>query len=181
MSSTVWRLPVSSGLRFGLPLAAAIVLADQITKWWVVEHLMRPPGVEQTPFHTFYSIPVTPFLSLVMAWNRGVSFGIFDNDGAYNAVLLSALALIIVIVLAVWLHRAEDRLLRMSLGFIIGGALGNVIDRVRFGAVADFIYLHAGHFDWPAFNLADSAITVGAVLLVADALFGRRNSHKNSP
>jgi len=116
-----------------------------------------------------------------MAWNRGVSFGMFNNDGRHNAVILTVLSLVIVAAMLVWLRRSADALLSTGLGLIIGGALGNVVDRIRFGAVADFVYFHVGGFDWPAFNLADAAISVGAVMLVADALFARPNSHKNMP
>lgn len=168
-------------MRLGLLLAAVVVVLDQLGKLWVVEGLMRPPGVENTPFHTPHAIEVAPFLDLVMAWNRGVSFGMFNNEGPYNALVLIVLALAIVAVLVVWMYRTRERLLVISLGLIIGGALGNVIDRIRFGAVADFIDVHIAGYHWPAFNLADSAITIGALLLLADALFGSGRSHKNRP
>lgn len=173
--------PLASGLRLGLPLAVAIVVGDQVSKWWIVEQVMRPEGMLDTPFYTPRTIPVLPFLDIVMTWNRGVSFGMFNNDGRYNALILSVLSLVIVVVLLGWLRRSTDALLSVGLGLIIGGALGNVIDRMRFGAVADFVYLHAGRYDFPAFNLADSAISIGAVMLIADALFARPNSHKNRP
>lgn len=163
----------------GLILAAILLVADQISKWIVVEKVMRPEGVTTTPFLSPHFIEVTPFFNLVMTWNRGVSFGIFNNHGEWNALALSALSLVIVAVLLVWLWRAQTRLIAYALGAIIGGALGNVIDRVRWGAVADFLDAHAFGWHWPAFNLADSAITIGAVLLVLDSLFTRRNSDKN--
>lgn len=168
-------------MRLGLILAAAMLVIDQLSKWYIVEMLMRPDEVLDTPFHTPRSIPLLPFLSIVMAWNRGVSFGMFNNDSPLNGVVFTAIALAIVAALVVWMRRTEQRLLHVALGLIVGGALGNVIDRLRFGAVADFILLHVGGWHWPAFNVADSAITVGAVLLVADSLFGRANSHKNTP
>lgn len=167
-------------MRGGLLLAGLVLVLDQLSKWYVVELLMRPDGVVDTPFHTPRAIEVLPFLDIVMAWNRGVSFGIFNNDSPYNAVVLTALSLAISAVLVVWMARTADRWLRVALGLIVGGALGNVVDRIRFGAVADFLDLHAGGWHWPAFNLADAAITVGAALLVADALFGQRKSHKNT-
>lgn len=162
-------------------LAAGItLLADQLSKWWIVEKLMRPEGVEGTPFFSPYVIEVTPFFNIVMAWNRGVSFGMFNNHGDYNPVLLSALSLAIVVGLLMWLRKAEGPRQAATLGLIIGGALGNVIDRARFGAVADFLDFHLAGHHWPAFNIADSGIVVGAALLLVDALFGQRDSHKNS-
>lgn len=163
----------------GLVLAALLVVADQVTKWLVVEKLMRPEGVAETPFFTANVIELTPFFNLVMTWNRGVSFGIFNNHGDWNAVALSVLSLAIVAGLLAWLRKAQGRLVICALGAIIGGALGNVVDRVRWGAVADFLDVHALGWHWPAFNLADSAITVGAVLLVLDSLLSRPNSDKN--
>jgi len=166
-------------LRSGLGLAAAIIILDQLSKWWVVERLMRPEGVEGTPFFTPFKVRLAPFFDLVMTWNRGVSFGIGNNSGPWNALILSGLALVIVVAMVVWLRKAEGRLMPLALGGIIGGALGNVIDRARFGAVADFLDIHVGAYHWPAFNLADSAITVGAVFLVVDSLFAKRVSTKN--
>ncbi|MBR9971863.1 signal peptidase II [Magnetospirillum sulfuroxidans] len=165
--------------KLGLMLAAALIVADQISKWWVVEKVMRPDGVTDTPFFSPTVIELTPFFNLLMTWNRGVSFGIFNNDGPWNALALSALSVVIVIALLIWLGKAQGRLISLALGAIIGGALGNVVDRVRWGAVADFLDVHAFGWHWPAFNLADSAITIGAILLILDSLFSRQNSDKN--
>lgn len=165
--------------KLGLILAALVVLFDQLTKWLIVEKVMRPEGMADTPFYTPTNIEVTPFFNLVMTWNRGVSFGIFNDHGEWNALALSVLSLVIVVVLLVWMKKAEGRLVPLALGSIIGGALGNVVDRVRWGAVADFLDVHAMGWHWPAFNLADSAITIGAVLLVLDSLLSRPNSDKN--
>ena len=147
----------------GLGLALAVVAVDQATKWWVVEHVMNPPRV----------IPVAPFLNLVMGWNRGVSFGLFNWDSAATAWALSVLALVIVAVLLAWMAKEDRATVVAALGLVIGGAIGNVIDRARFGAVADFLDFHAFGFHWPAFNAADTAISLGALALLADALFSR--------
>lgn len=165
-------------LRPGLVLAAIVLMFDQLTKWWVVETLMRPPGVWETPFYTPIKIEILPVFDLVMAWNRGVSFGILNTDGRWNALLLSLLSLVIAGFLVAWLRKAETRMVALALGGIVGGALGNVVDRIRWGAVADFLDIHIAGYHWPAFNLADSAISVGAVVLVLDALFARHNSAK---
>lgn len=166
-------------MRPGLILAALIIVFDQLTKWWVVEKLMRPEGVLDTPFYSPTRLEILPVFDLVMAWNRGVSFGIFNNDGRWNAIGLSVLSVAISIGLLAWMRNAHSRLVALALGGIVGGALGNVVDRIRWGAVADFLDVHVMGYHWPAFNLADSAISVGAVLLVLDALFTKSSSTKN--
>ena len=152
----------------GLAIAAVIVVLDQLSKWWVVEVVMNPPR----------TIEVTPFFNLVMGWNRGVSFGLFNTGSAMAVWLLPALAAAIVVVLTVWLSRVDRLLLGAALGSIIGGAVGNVIDRLRYGAVADFLDVHAMGYHWPAFNLADTMITVGAAVLIFDSLFVRAEPGK---
>jgi signal peptidase II len=152
----------------GLGLAAIIVALDQLTKWWIVETVMRPPRV----------IEITPFFNLVMGWNRGISFGFFNNDSPLNSWVLPLVTFLIICFLVVWLARAGYVLVGMALGLIIGGALGNLIDRLRYGAVADFLDVHAFGYHWPAFNVADSAITVGAGILIWDSLFARAEPSK---
>ncbi|OAN52426.1 signal peptidase II [Paramagnetospirillum marisnigri] len=166
-------------MRRGLAAALLVIVLDQISKWWIMEKVMRPEGVTGTPFFTPERVTITPFFDLVMTWNRGVSFGIGNTDGPWNALILSVLAVVIVVFMLFWLRKAEGLLLQIALGGIIGGALGNVVDRVRFGAVADFLDFHLAGQHWPAFNLADSAISVGAAILVFDSLFAGRDSTKN--
>ena len=113
----------------GLGLAFATMALDQLTKWWIVNFVMNPPSV----------IEVTPFFNLVLGLNRGVSFGMFSSDSNLSRWLLTALALAIVCALAVWLWRADKPWLAVALGLIIGGAIGNVIDRAMVGAVVDFL------------------------------------------
>lgn len=155
MTLRSWRLGA-------LLLSIAIIAADQATKWWIMGLLAEPP----------HFMRITGFFNLAWAWNRGVSFGLFNTDGDWNAVILSVVAITIVIGLGIWLFRNDDRPTIFAIGLVIGGALGNVIDRVRFGAVFDFLDVHAMGWHWPAFNIADSAISVGAVILVFDGLFG---------
>jgi signal peptidase II len=142
-------------------IAVISMIADQATKWWVLEGIMQPPRV----------IPMTPFFNLVLTWNNGVSFGLFNNDNDLNALILSVLAIAIVIFLILWLRKAENKLVAIGLGLIIGGALGNVIDRGIHGAVVDFLDFYINAYHWPAFNVADSCITIGAVILIFDSLF----------
>jgi len=165
--------------RLGLIIAALVLVLDQLSKWAIMA-MMRPPGVAETPFYADTSVELLPVLDIVVTWNRGVSFGVFNNDGPYNAILLTVLGLVISAVLVLWLRKTHQRHMAVGLGMIIGGAIGNVVDRVRFGAVFDFIYFHVGSFQWPAFNVADSGITLGAVVLFLDALSGARDSRRNS-
>lgn len=147
--------------RLGSLIALVIILVDQATKWWILEHVMRPPRV----------IPLTDFFNLVLTWNNGVSFGLFNNNGSLNALILSALALAIVVFLILWLRKAENKRMAIGLGLIIGGAIGNVIDRAIHGAVVDFLDFYLNAYHWPAFNVADSCITIGAIILILDSLF----------
>jgi signal peptidase II len=152
----------------GLLVAAVIMLLDQISKWWIVEQVMNPPRV----------IPVTSFFNLVMGWNKGVSFGMFASDSPLNRWVLPIIALAVVAALTVWMWRNTDRLITTAIALVIGGAIGNVIDRIRFGAVADFLDFFIGSYHWPAFNVADIAITCGAGLLIFDSLFRNQESPK---
>jgi signal peptidase II len=122
---------------------------------------MQPPRV----------IPVTSFFNLVLTWNNGISFGLFNNGSNLNALILSLLAIVIVIFLIMWLRKSETKRVAIGLGLIIGGAIGNIIDRGLHGAVVDFLDFHINSYHWPAFNIADSCITIGAMILVFDSLF----------
>lgn len=153
-------------LRLGLGIAGSVTLLDQATKWLILAQVMVPPK----------TIEVLPVFSIVLVWNRGVSFGLFDSTSSWTPVLLSAFAVAVSLVLLFWLRRVEQRLLAIAIGLVVGGALGNVVDRLRYGAVADFLDLHIGAYHWPAFNVADSAIAVGVVLILIDGLFARRRA-----
>ena len=132
--------------RLALGLAAAVLVADQAVKAWILEGINLPARI---------SVPVFGPLRLSMVWNEGVSFGFLQASHALG--------------LAAWAWRADRRLLGVALGLIIGGAIGNAIDRARFGAVVDFIDVSAlGFFPW-VFNIADSAITIGVILMLMDS------------
>lgn len=155
-------------VRFGLLIAAAVVLLDQVTKTWIVHDVMAPPRV----------IEVTSFFNIVMVWNRGASFGLFGSGASWGQLALGLVAAAICIALTVWLFRVTHRWLAAALGFVIGGAIGNVIDRVIYGAVADFLDFHAFGWHWPAFNVADMSICVGVGMLLLDGLIAGRRTHK---
>jgi lipoprotein signal peptidase len=148
-------------LRWGVLVALVVLLADQGSKWWVLNGLRLPE---------LGSVAVLPFLNLTMVWNRGITFGLLTGEGALNGLILAAGALAVVAALCVWLLRAESRLVASSLGAIAGGAVGNVIDRLRFGAVVDFIHAHAWGWSWYVFNVADAAIVCGVAALVLDGM-----------
>ncbi|GAA0592250.1 signal peptidase II [Craurococcus roseus] len=153
---------------WGAAAAAPAFALDQATKWWALAELMDPPRV----------IPVAPFLDLVLGHNRGVSFGLLSADHPAAPWLLSALALAVVAGLVTWAARDRRPWTAPSVGLVAGGALGNVADRLRHGAVTDFLDFHAAGHHWPAFNLADAAIFVGVALLV---LAGGRGEPARAP
>ncbi|MEO1767982.1 signal peptidase II [Thiobacter aerophilum] len=141
-------------------LAVVLIALDQASKAWVTTHFL--PGEQRT---------VTPFFNLVLAHNTGAAFSLLAEAGGWQRVFFIAVALIATAVI-VWLierHREEPRFC-FALSLILGGALGNLIDRLRLGYVVDFLDFHAAGWHWPAFNVADTAITVGALLLVWDSL-----------
>src|SRR5262245_19502700 len=144
------------------------------------------------------NINVTPFFDIVFAWNRGIAFSLFRSDSPAAPWIMAAVALAIVVGLGVWLSRMSHRWPAVAMGMVIGGAIGNVLDRIRFNAVFDFLWFHGeaypgfchlldgiglGSFgcQWPAFNLADSGICVGVAMLVLDGLFRREEKSKTAP
>jgi len=148
----------------GLASALLVLAADQGSKWWVLNGLRLPE---------LGNVDVLPVLSLTMVWNRGVTFGLLNSLGASGSWVLVAGALAIVVALGIWLRRAESRIVAISLGAIAGGAIGNVIDRLRFGSVVDFIHAHAFGWSWYVFNVADAAIVCGVAALVLDNLLSK--------
>jgi signal peptidase II len=164
----------------GFGLIIDIIILDQLSKWWITEYILRPvEGGEPTPLGQwiinapervgFARVPVIDHFNLTMVWNEGVSFGMFQNPG--NIWPLVVLTLAICGVLIYCLLKSETTFESLSYGLIIGGALGNLIDRFRFGGVADFFDVYVGTYHWPAFNIADSCIMIGVALLLLQALF----------
>lgn len=158
--------PHGAFTRLGLALALGVVVLDQISKWVVLAQFADAPR----------AIEVLPIFNLVLVWNKGVSFGLFGSASPWGPWILAGLAIVISGFLARWMTRAETRVTALGLALIIGGAVGNVIDRVRFGAVVDFLDVHVWGYHWPAFNVADSAITIGAAVLILETLFSGRET-----
>ncbi len=139
-------------------LAAVITVADQLVKWIVLARFAPGEG-----------LAVTPFFNLVLVFNKGAAFSFLAREAGWQTPLLVGFALVAAGIVSVLIVRSpESNLLRAALALILGGALGNVIDRLRFGHVVDFLDFHAAGWHFPAFNVADSAITVGAALLILD-------------
>ena len=139
-------------------ISAALVLADQLTKWLVLSHFA--PGER---------LELTGFFNLVLVFNKGAAFSLLANAPGWQTPLLVAFAIGAALIVSFLLVRSpERRMFCAGLALILGGAVGNVIDRLRFGQVVDFLDLHAAGWHWPAFNVADSAITIGAALLILD-------------
>lgn len=152
-----------SAARLGFLVAAIVFVLDQATKWGV---LFLTPVVEKL------SIPLLPFLDLTVVWNRGISYGLFQQHTEWGRWLLVAVSAIAAVAFSIWLRRVEGWALAVALGLLIGGAAGNLIDRVVFGAVFDFLHLHWGSFSWYVFNIADAAIVAGVAGLMYDAWLG---------
>jgi signal peptidase II len=153
--------------RFGLVVALAATVIDQAMKLWLLFVIdLGGRGI----------LPLAPFLDLVLTWNTGISYGLFRQEGPLGQWALLALKAIAVALLWIWLSRATTRLTALSLGLIIGGAVGNAIDRFAYGAVADFVLFHVStarfSFKWYVFNLADVAIVAGVIGLLYETLAG---------
>ncbi len=148
----------SRGTFIGLAIALTVVAFDQATKMWALESFFSPPRI----------IEVLPWFNLVPVWNTGISFGMLADYSDWMPGIISGLTIIISLVLLAWLFVAVSVSIKLALSLILGGAVGNIIDRIRFGAVIDFVDIHFFDFHWPAFNVADSAITIGVALFLLD-------------
>jgi signal peptidase II len=154
-------------LRPGLIAAIAVLALDQASKLWLLFVFdIGHRGV----------VRITPFFDLVLAFNPGISFGWFQNDGELAQIGLMVVKAVAVIVLAIWMARSRTLIATLALGLIIGGAIGNAIDRFAYGAVVDFALFHlqigGNTFNWYVFNLADTAIVAGVAALLYDSFLG---------
>jgi len=145
-------------------LALTVIVLDQLSKHWILFVYDLPARISEQVVGPFF---------LTMVWNQGVSFGLLRADQDLGRWLLVAFSILVAIALAIWARRGDRTLMALALGLVMGGAIGNAIDRARFGAVVDFIDVSRLYFPW-VFNIADAAISVGVVLLLLDGL--RRDS-----
>jgi len=147
-------------------LSALVIVFDQVTKYMVTDSLQL-----------FQSIPIMPSLNLVLVHNSGAAFSFLSDAGGWQRWFFAVIAMVVSVVIVVWLKRlkSSERRLAVALSLVLGGAVGNVWDRIVHGYVIDFIDVYYGGWHWPAFNVADSAICVGAALLIIDALFNRND------
>ena len=154
---------MSERLRTGpwLLLALGVAVLDQLTKWWVLQ-TFQPGGV----------LEVLPVFNLVLTFNEGAAFSFLSDAGGWQRWFFIGLTLIVVVALLVWLWRLSrtERWTALALSLVLGGALGNLVDRLRMGKVTDFLDFHWQGWHWPAFNLADSAITIGVAILLLISL-----------
>jgi signal peptidase II len=151
--------------RQSMMLVAATLLADQLSKQLLLDYLTPAGGVVSM---------IDGFFHLVIVWNHGVSFGLLGGERPLPPWLLSGVAVLVCIGLFLWLRRTDRALPGWGIGLVMGGAIGNVIDRARWGAVFDFADFHVRQWHWPAFNIADSAIVVGVGLMLVDSLIGEK-------
>ncbi|MBL4907731.1 MAG: signal peptidase II [Sneathiella sp.] len=156
-------------LRIGLVIATLIVIIDQAFKIQMVEYMANHP----------YGIEVTSFFRLVMVWNSGVSFGMFAGGDTTRWILISV-SIIISIILVVVLAKSDKKMIGYAIGLVLGGAIGNIVDRLHYGRVADFFDVDLIFMRWPAFNIADIAIVCGVMLMLLENLFFDKNSSKNN-
>ena len=158
--------------RIGAATALVTLVLDQVTKLYTLFALELP---------LYEPLVLAPFLDLRVVWNQGISYGLFQQSTDLGRWVLVAVSLAAALALSVWIRRAEGKVLAGSLGLIVGGALGNAIDRVAYGAVFDFIHFHVGTFSWYVFNVADAAIVAGVIGLLYDSfVLERRRSQRNA-
>ena len=145
-----------------LGLGAVVLAADQASKYWVLHGLHLADG---------HILTLLPVLNFVLVWNRGITFGLLTSDSTTGKLILAAVALCVVAGLLTWLWRARRASTALAIGAIAGGAIGNVLDRLRYGAVVDFIQAHIGAWSWYVFNIGDAAIVCGVIALMVESLF----------
>lgn len=158
-------------IHMGLIIAIIALGADRISKWWIMDVLDLP---------NIQMVQILPIFNLQWVENRGVSFGMLSAESDLGRWALVVLLSLITIGLGIWLKSVQTRLLAVAIGLVIGGALGNIYDRIVFGYVADFLQFYVGDWSFAVFNVADSCITVGAALLIWDSFFGPKPEKESS-
>lgn len=148
-------------------ISVLVVFLDLISKQAVLRFLL-PQQV----------MTVTPFFNLVSVMNKGISFSLFNSGQKATVWALTLISLAIIIGVVVWLYREKNRWTKLALCLVLGGAVGNVLDRLRFGAVVDFLDFHIGTYHWPAFNVADTAVCIGVFIIIVQSIFSKKKEKK---
>jgi len=154
----------------GILIAIFFIVIDQITKILVFKRLAK---LSRQTLGLHRHIQITPFFNLVKVWNKGVSFGMFNNL-PFGKIILSLITLVIAIFVLYLLWKSKTKYSMIYLSLVIGGAIGNLIDRIRFGAVADFLDFHFAQYHWPAFNIADSIVCIGVFMILIEELVKKK-------
>ena len=158
-------ISIKPNVRIAFYIGALVVLADQLSKWMLVNMVMQPP----------HTVPVLPFFNLVLVYNKGVTFGLLNTiDRHIMPMVLIGVAAVILFFLGRWLWKTHLMPVAVGLSLVMGGAIGNVLDRIRDGAVIDFLDFYYRTYHWYAFNIADAAIVVGVGLLLIDSVVRAR-------
>jgi len=161
-------------------IAISVMFLDQWTKWLITETILNSQSSAGLSFidwiltpkdidpisGLFKTMGINKFLNFVMVWNRGISFGIFDSSAKDLSLIFIIMTSAVCFFLIIWLSLVKNKYMSISLALLIGGAMSNIFDRIHFGAVVDFIDIHISGYHWPAFNLADSSIAIGAVIMI---------------
>ncbi|AIL65017.1 Lipoprotein signal peptidase [Rickettsiales bacterium Ac37b] len=158
----------SKNLVISILVICATIIADQVSKQYIIDTLVHSNEIKV----------ISSFLNFVLVRNEGITFGLFNNV-VNGAIIFSMLAIIITIMLIIWLLKEKKLPIRIALGLVIGGAVGNILDRLRCGAVIDFIDIHVSNYHWYSFNVADAAICLGVSILIFDNLCGIKNEKNN--
>lgn len=153
----------------GFTWAILFLIADQLSKAAVINWF----------YHGGEAITVTSFFNIILTFNRGISFGLFHADSPYGVYALLVIAVILSALVGNWLWHAENKCQSICFGMILGGALGNIYDRVTYGAVVDFLDFHAFNYHWYTFNIADCGIVIGAILLIINLVFLTKTEDSN--
>lgn len=165
------KLPVhfskNKHLFIGLIIAVISIVLDQISKHIILLNFGETSRLISE---------ITSFFNIVLVWNHGISFGMFSNHPEWVPLILLGVTLAITIALIIWLAKAERRITSAALGLVIGGAIGNIIDRIIYGAVVDFLDFSIAGYHWPAFNIADASIFIGVVLLLIETIIEPKNN-----
>ena len=158
-----------AGMLRWLWLSLIVIVLDQATKQWF-----------ESSFMVYEVVNVLPFFNLTLVYNEGAAFSFLSDQSGWQRWFLAAVATVVTSVLVIWLRglQQQEKLTAISLGLIIGGAVGNLIDRLLFGHVIDFLDFYIGQYHWPAFNIADSAIFIGVAVMIYDVLFDRGDKQK---